>query len=75
MSKGGIQYMNNMLRMYHHFLQLIFTAIFIVACWNSISKFKEARIAVALQEIEIVDLQYPSVRSLSVNMKYLDFLF
>ena len=55
--------------MYQHFLQLIFTTIFIAACWNSISKFNEARIAVALQEIDIVDVQYPSVRS--INMKKL----
>ena len=58
-----------MLRTYHHFLQFIFTTIFIAACWNSISKFNEARIAVALQEIDIVDVQYPSVRS--INMKKL----
>ena len=48
--------------MYIYFLDILFTVVFLVASWNSISKYREGTIAVAWKEYDIVDIDYPSVR-------------
>ena len=48
--------------MYFYVLELLFSAIFIYACYNSIEKYIDSKVAVAIQESEISDVEYPSVR-------------
>ena len=58
------------MKYFFYFLDFLFTLIFIVASWNSISKYREDTIAVAWKEYDIVDVQYPSVRRcLSIYFK------
>ena len=44
-------------------LELLFSAIFIYTCYKSIKKYIDSKVAVAIQESEIQDVEYPSVRN------------
>ena len=43
-------------------LQVLFSAIFIFCCYDSLKKFKNKKIAVAIEETDINEVEYPSVR-------------
>ena len=49
--------------MHFYILELLFSAIFIYTCYNSIKKYFDGKVAVAIQESEITHVEYPSVRN------------
>ena len=43
-------------------LEFIFATIFIFCCYESLKKFINKKIAVVIEETDIIDVEYPSVR-------------
>ena len=46
-----------------YILELLFSAIFLYTCYNSIKKYINSMVAIAIQESEISEVEYPSVRN------------
>ena len=46
-----------------YILELCFSAIFLYTCYNSIKKYYDGMVAIAIQESEISEVEYPSVRN------------
>lgn len=46
-----------------YILELFFSAIFLYTCYNSIKKYIDSMVAIAIQESEISEVEYPSVRN------------
>ena len=56
--------------MHFYVFELVFSAIFLYTCYNSIKKYLDSKVAVAIQESEIHEVEYPSVRN-SFKEKYI----
>ena len=49
--------------MHFYVFEFLFSAVFLYTCYNSIKKYLDSKVAVAIQESEIDDVEYPSVRN------------